>query len=162
LPKPHPFDDVSRENLTWLLEGLDSLSKLVWEISGTPFTHAAAAARLRITILKSRLHRMINALPDDMPTGDQIPAPAEGLAHLAAAPGRPQPWLSPTVLETPMGLPEVIGPAAFVPEAATSGVEETPISLEEFQRRGATEALRAHLFSIAAEEFGRLSRRPTP
>ena len=54
---------------------------------------------------------------------------------------------------------EVIGSAVYVPEAATPSAKEAPISLEEFQRRRATEAFRAHVFSIAAEETTRLSRR---
>jgi hypothetical protein len=75
---------------------------------------------------------MIDAGQGDVPTGDQMPTPA--------------------VLETPSGVPEVIGPAVYVPEAATPSAEEAPISLEEFQRRGVTEAFHTHL-------FGRLSRR---
>jgi hypothetical protein len=121
MPKPHPIDDVSRENLTRLLEDLSSLSELVREISATIPLLAVAKARLRITLVRARIHRMIDAIPDDMP--------------------------------------EVIGPAAYVPEAATLSAEEDPIDLPEFQRRGVTEAFRTHLFSIAAEEYRRHSRR---
>ena len=160
MPKPHPYDAVSRENLTRLLENLHSLSELVQEISApNPLILAVARARLYITIMKGRVYRMIDAASDDMPTGDQIPAPAEALARLAAARGRPQPWLTPEGLAAAHDVPEVIGPAVYVPEAATPAAEEAPISLEEFQRRGATEAFRAHVFSIAAEETTRLSRR---
>jgi hypothetical protein len=78
MPKPHPYDVPSRENLTRLAEDLGSLSRLVREIgtSTTPlFTRAKVS--LRIAIMKARIHRMIDAGQGDMPTGDHIPTPAE-------------------------------------------------------------------------------------
>jgi hypothetical protein len=125
MPKPHPNDDVSRENLTRLLEGLNALSDLMRETAtATPLIFTVAKARLRITAMKARVYRMIDAMPDAVPTGDQIPTPAEALARLAAARGCPKPWLSPTILEIPIGVPEVIGPAVYVPEAATPNAEQ--------------------------------------
>jgi hypothetical protein len=124
--EPDPNHKVSKESLVQLLEDLDTLRGLVGEIgSGAiPLALAVAKAKIRIMTTKGRVCRMIDAASDDVPTGDQIPTPAEALAHLAAARGGPHPWLSPTVLETPIGVPEVIGPAVYVPEAATPNAEQ--------------------------------------
>ncbi|WP_158924527.1 hypothetical protein [Acidisphaera sp. S103] len=125
MPEPDPSHNVSKESLAELLVDLDAVRGLVGKIGGgtIPLALAVAKAKIRILTTKGRVHRMIDAALDDAPAGDQIPTPAEALAHLAAARGGPQPELSPTVLETPIGVPEVIGPAVYVPEAAMPSEE---------------------------------------